>query len=103
MATPNLESPLHRRMGSSWRGLEPPRHVVLFTKRSLTRLLGESGFTRLRWVTPYPSTRWMHLAGVAAGEGGPVCSERELLRLEAEALLVRSRGEELAVVAERSP
>ncbi|MFT3913272.1 MAG: class I SAM-dependent methyltransferase [Anaeromyxobacteraceae bacterium] len=103
MATPNLESPLHRRMGSSWRGLEPPRHVVLFTRRSLTRLLKESGFTRLRWVTPYPSTRWMHRAGVAAAGRGPACSERELVMLEAEALLVRSRGEELAVVAEKSP
>lgn len=46
--TPNVAAQGHRDYGSSWRGLEPPRHLVLFTWRSLRRLLREVGFTDTR-------------------------------------------------------
>lgn len=42
--TPNVDSYGHRRFGCHWRGLEPPRHLVLFSWNSLERLLGEVGF-----------------------------------------------------------
>ncbi len=44
LETPNIQSDGHRRFGRSWRGLEPPRHLVLMNWAALERLLGESGF-----------------------------------------------------------
>lgn len=42
--TPNLDSTGHSRYGRNWRGLEPPRHLVLFTWSSLKSLLERAGF-----------------------------------------------------------
>jgi 2-polyprenyl-3-methyl-5-hydroxy-6-metoxy-1,4-benzoquinol methylase len=48
--TPNIQSAGHRRYGRHWRGLEPPRHLVLFSWRALERLLDEAGFTVVRRI-----------------------------------------------------
>lgn len=48
--TPNLDSFGHRRYGAAWRGLEPPRHLVLFTIGSLTQALRQAGFGRVEWA-----------------------------------------------------
>jgi 2-polyprenyl-3-methyl-5-hydroxy-6-metoxy-1,4-benzoquinol methylase len=45
--TPNFESYSHQRFGSNWRGLEPPRHLVLFNWSALEELLMEEGFYEL--------------------------------------------------------
>lgn len=49
--TPNLDSKGHRRFGRNWRGLEPPRHLVLFGSQSLIEILAECGFRPIqrRW------------------------------------------------------
>jgi 2-polyprenyl-3-methyl-5-hydroxy-6-metoxy-1,4-benzoquinol methylase len=39
MITPNIESTGHSVFGADWRGLETPRHLCLFTAKSLTRLV----------------------------------------------------------------
>jgi 2-polyprenyl-3-methyl-5-hydroxy-6-metoxy-1,4-benzoquinol methylase len=44
IATPNLESRGHARFGPAWRGLEPPRHLAIFTRRALTGLLERLGY-----------------------------------------------------------
>jgi SAM-dependent methyltransferase len=44
VATPNAESLSHRIFGAQWRGLEPPRHLAIFTPRALTLAVEESGF-----------------------------------------------------------
>lgn len=44
LATPNVLSDLHRHFGGDWRGLEAPRHLVLFTEEQLRRLLLAQGF-----------------------------------------------------------
>lgn len=46
--TPCITSYGHKRFGRHWRGLEPPRHLVLFTWNSLESLLQEVGFRRIR-------------------------------------------------------
>ena len=52
MLTPNAESFGHRRFGSAWRGLEPPRHLHLFTCKTLTQLGQRAGFSHQRvWTT----------------------------------------------------
>jgi len=45
--TPNLNSAGHRIFGSSWRGLEPPRHLVLFTYISMRNVLHRIGFREI--------------------------------------------------------
>jgi SAM-dependent methyltransferase len=44
IASPNLESEAHRVFGPAWVLLDPPRHVVLHSRRSLVRLLSRVGF-----------------------------------------------------------
>jgi len=46
ITTPNAESYGHRIFRDAWRGLEPPRHLHLFTSKSLEFIASKSG-----WVT----------------------------------------------------
>ena len=47
IATPNLEALGHRRFGADWLGLDPPRHLVLFTHDSLDGLIRQIGLEPL--------------------------------------------------------
>lgn len=49
--TPNAGSFLHKRFGSSWRGLEPPRHLHIFSPRTLPQLAERAGLARARCWT----------------------------------------------------
>jgi len=44
LETPNIESMGYAIYKSSWRGLEPPRHIMLFNRDSLNKLLLNAGF-----------------------------------------------------------
>ncbi len=44
IATPNLEALGHRLFQRDWMPLDPPRHLVLFTRSALDRLLRATGF-----------------------------------------------------------
>jgi 2-polyprenyl-3-methyl-5-hydroxy-6-metoxy-1,4-benzoquinol methylase len=44
IATPNIESFGHLVFRQNWRGLEPPRHINLFSIRSLNNLISKLGF-----------------------------------------------------------
>jgi 2-polyprenyl-3-methyl-5-hydroxy-6-metoxy-1,4-benzoquinol methylase len=44
--TPNIRSWGHRFYKSDWRGLEPPRHLQIFARPSLSRLSSMAGFAR---------------------------------------------------------
>lgn len=44
IATPNLKAMTHRIYRESWRGLEPPRHLSLFTANSLKFAVTKVGF-----------------------------------------------------------
>lgn len=51
--TPNAASYGLRKFGAEWRGLEPPRHLHLFTCHTLNRLAEKAGFSDRRcWTTP---------------------------------------------------
>ena len=49
LETPNIESLGHKRYKNNWRGLEIPRHLMLFNKRSITGLLIEAGFIDIKF------------------------------------------------------
>ncbi len=52
MAMPNADALLHRRYGRHWLGLDAPRHLVIFTRGALGRLLADSGFEPRAWLRP---------------------------------------------------
>ena len=50
--TPNAASLLHRWFGPDWRGLEPPRHLHIFTPATLLSLARKAGFDDARVSSP---------------------------------------------------
>jgi SAM-dependent methyltransferase len=50
LETPNAQSIGHDVFGPSWRGLEPPRHLVLFDRSSLTSALVAAGFSGVEFA-----------------------------------------------------
>jgi SAM-dependent methyltransferase len=52
LETPNVCSLGHRLFGCNWRGLEMPRHLVLFNCGSIQSALKEANFVRIK-VAPY--------------------------------------------------
>jgi SAM-dependent methyltransferase len=59
--TPNIESYGHRRFGSYWRGLEPPRHLFLFSRRTLREAARRAGFGESHvWTTAVNALRLVY-------------------------------------------
>lgn len=67
--TPNLDSLGHELYQSNWRGLEPPRHLVLFNASNLQRTFAEAGYEKIRFWHPLPQLGGIGLlsARIAAG------------------------------------
>jgi SAM-dependent methyltransferase len=51
LSTPNANGIAHRRYGRYWRGLEPPRHLHVFTPAALQQCARVSGFEKLQCFT----------------------------------------------------
>jgi SAM-dependent methyltransferase len=103
ISTPNIDSPLHRRFGQSWRGLEAPRHLVLFCRTALRNLLRDAGFTRISWPRMYPLTRWMldnsrTDQGSTPSGAGPL-TNLDIRLLELGSMLTQRLSEQLVVLA----
>lgn len=47
IVTPNVNGLGHRWFGENWRGLEPPRHLHLFSPKALAMCAVQAGFSRL--------------------------------------------------------
>ena len=109
IATPNFASASHRAFGRHWRGLEPPRHLALFTAGSLERSLTQSGFdviARPRYCgatamfrgSATIARRAASTIGTAPSSGG---TGLKALAANARGLVQPSLGEELIVVARK--
>jgi SAM-dependent methyltransferase len=61
--TPNLASRLHRRFRNNWVGLDPPRHLLLFSIPSLQTMAQRAGFAIKSLTT---KARWAPFAYVAS-------------------------------------
>jgi predicted SAM-dependent methyltransferase len=72
LATPNLGSLGHARFGPAWRGLEPPRHLVLFTVEAARRALNSAGFEREATLLRGVDARWMFRASERLRTGSGV-------------------------------
>ncbi len=59
--TPNIDSQGHRIYGAHWRGLEPPRHLVVFSWASLEAALRQADFGRIERLPWQPSCAGMFM------------------------------------------
>ena len=50
----------HARFGADWRGLEPPRHLVLFNNNSLEKVLDDAGFTDVEHKPCLAQASWFY-------------------------------------------
>ena len=55
--TPNIDAQGHKIFGAHWRGLEAPRHLILFNHKSLRAVLDATGFTNIRSHPTLPGAR----------------------------------------------
>lgn len=69
LETPNLSALGHMCFGASWRGLEPPRHLVLFTRSSLQYLLETAGFQKVEDQPYRPLCYGMFVSSKAIASG----------------------------------
>lgn len=98
--TPNIDSIGHALFGRSWRGLEVPRHIAIFSRDALVRAVEELGFVivaETAWNLQH--IRYMFAASAAIARGADphncrtsaIPNPRLLLGLAVEALLRRRR------------
>lgn len=98
LATPNLDSAGHARFGAEWLGLEVPRHLVVFTRRALERLVVDAGFE----VVARPTgchTAWIHGWTVALASRRSRLDPLRTRLSDLRALLQPARGEEQVLLA----
>ncbi len=70
LVTPNIDSMGHRLFGQAWRGLEPPRHIHLFSIRTLRKLAALSRLEVKVLRTSSRSAHWIWTASNAIRMGG---------------------------------
>jgi 2-polyprenyl-3-methyl-5-hydroxy-6-metoxy-1,4-benzoquinol methylase len=110
LETPNLESSGAYKFGPNWMSLDPPRHLVLFTPRSLRMCLEKAGFQKIvqRWHGMIPLTIYSASAALARGESAQEASSQLLPSLSAAfseltAMVRPGRREFLTFTAYKSP
>lgn len=106
--TPNMESFGYARFGKDWRGLEPPRHLVLFNSKSIGYALKQSGFDTWKLIDRAPVTRGVFTASEKIrGSLSPVGEALSEIGLSARVLeiaakFIRKRAEFITLIAEKS-
>ena len=106
--TPNIESQGARHFGAHWRGLETPRHLVLFTPSSLHQLLRVCGFTSVRqhWrgmtvFNVYAESEAMRTQGTARGATSGGKPPMRHIRAELREMMQPGRREFLTISARK--
>jgi SAM-dependent methyltransferase len=103
--TPNLDAFAHRHFGRNWISLDPPRHLILFNRKSLRQAVKSAGFTKIRYrhrPTPLPEI-WRESQLIAAGLDPLVADDSHkpaaIRLLKLRAALQPSRSEYLTLTA----
>ena len=108
IATPNLDAVGRRALKQVWFPLDPPRHLVLFTRKSLRRALVAAGFGGIGEPSPtLQATKWTFGASLDIEGGGDGSTIRSLsgrrraqgLVADLATIISRSAGEELCMTA----
>jgi SAM-dependent methyltransferase len=102
LETPNTESLGYSMYGASWRGLETPRHLVLFNFASLCWSLERAGFERVQRLQPpdvtasvFTESAAMRLGRIAGKDTSPLPGD---VRAETRAAIQKARA-----IAQRDP
>lgn len=107
IVTPNLSSVGHAFFGADWRGLEPPRHLHVFTPRALAACAELAGISvkSLQTSARMAPSIWLESRGISsrrnrpAGRGDSLGSAIAFLMLERAVKILRpNAGEELVLV-----
>jgi hypothetical protein len=107
IATPNLDAAGHRMFGRDWLGLDPPRHLTVFTRSGLESVVSQAGFAAvLRAPLSHSSAPYIR-GSLAVRTGGPAIpdtGERLPIRWRWRSLLMDLRsahtdGEEICLLA----
>jgi 2-polyprenyl-3-methyl-5-hydroxy-6-metoxy-1,4-benzoquinol methylase len=111
IGTPNLAAYGHSLFGQHWRGLEPPRHLVLFTPSALRLALQKAGFRIISAPQANWTAEWMFSSSAAIEQGLDPYASAQLLtsqqrwheRLSGLLTYLRpALAEELIMVAQKS-
>jgi SAM-dependent methyltransferase len=109
LATPNMDALGHTQFGPDWRGLEPPRHLVLFSAKALALALERTGFFDIKFKSPGTVTEWFYKVSYRisknAKPGANITLPANLTRLarrrDRHSLTNPAQGEELIVIARK--
>ena len=107
LATPNLGSSGHSRFGRNWLHLDPPRHLVLFTRGSLSSLVQSVGFSGLRFRSSrtatlvYPASKAIELGEKPMEFVPPRKSVLQARLVDLLSSLRPRNAEELVLIADR--
>ena len=108
IAAPNLQAIGRKVFGPSWAGLDPPRHLVLFTRSSLRSALARAGFVEIDEPPPtLQAARWTFAASADIGGGGdghtlaplPAALKARAVLADLATVATRSASEELCMTA----
>lgn len=108
--TPNVDGAGAKRFGADWRGLEPPRHLVMFGPRSLRFALERAGFERIELLPPQLDAQFYLSQSIAIRAGRdpykPTRDQRRAARREGRAwdraaLAAPERAESITMVGYR--
>ncbi len=110
--TPNTESFGHKFFGDKWRGLEPPRHLILFNERTLVESLERENLLVLnaRTISRLAVTFWTHrrprtsegsLYGRRPSLGKSLTGIAFFLLEELGKMIDRRAGEEILAIARK--
>ena len=109
--TPNVESWGHARFGRAWLNLDPPRHLVLFSRKTMRALAEREGFkiqrldttVRTSWVYGAMSRQIQRTGRANLGDlGNPLCLLHGILFQLRARLKLRGdpeAGDELLLIA----
>jgi SAM-dependent methyltransferase len=98
IVTPNASSFAHKHFGACWRGLEPPRHIHLFSPSALSTVATKAGLTVTRsWTTVANATTFWRGSITIRNDGKDSSKwmSRYLTRVRALGFLYRSLFEHL--------
>jgi 2-polyprenyl-3-methyl-5-hydroxy-6-metoxy-1,4-benzoquinol methylase len=110
IVTPRLQSLAHRRFGEYWRGLEAPRHLVLFGEQSLCQALRSAGFRQpvLERIGRHARFYWVQSYAMSKGHNPYLATGRLPLSMQVSmwiedmwAMCTPRHGEQIYMVAER--
>jgi hypothetical protein len=106
-----LDSNGHEVFGAEWVGLDPPRHLVLFTAPSLISTVSQAGFVEIRQVRSSFVTQWYFTSSYRIGRSEDPFSTNgaclpQWLKLKAaiadwQAFLHPKSAEEIIIMARR--